>query len=81
MNLKKEVGIYRCYKRKDNVDHALRNHYLVTQLDTTQISIKLQDFILYLFGKLKVNITKNKVGIKSCRVYWCICIVPSYDGR
>ena len=45
------------------------NHYLLSQLGKIQVLVNLQDLIRTLAGKLKVNITEAKVGIKSCRLY------------
>ena len=45
------------------------NHYLLSQLGKIQVLVNLQDLIRTLAGKLKVNITETKVGIKSCRLY------------
>ena len=45
------------------------NHYLLSQLGKIQVLVNLQDLIHTFAGKLKVNITEAKIGIKYCRLY------------
>ena len=77
MNLKKEVGSNHYFlipfKSKDNVDHALAIRlanpcYLHSIINWIQN--RHQDCIFTLVGKLKVNMTKAKVGITSCKFHW-----------
>ena len=55
--------------------------YHHSEYSTNASKIQVQDFISILAAKLKVNITKAKVGIKNLIDFTSICIITRYDSR